>query len=491
MAFNTFDYMFFLSAVAIIYYILPQKVKKVWLLAVSLAFYALWDVRYLAVIGTNIVVTYMAGRLIEKNADRKKLCKTVVALVAIICIGSLAVFKYSSFLVGNINKVFGILGVGAQIPVLEIMLSIGISFFTFQSLGYVIDIYRGKYAAEKNIIIYALFLSFFPQICCGPIGRGDKLLPQYHADVTYDVDRIREGLLTIAYGLFLKMVIADNINALISPMFASWQDYNGMELLLATLLIGIQIYCDFYGYSLMALGSGRVLQIELMRNFNQPYLATSFKEFWRDWHVSLTSWFTEYLYIPLGGNRKGRIRKYVNQLIVFICSGLWHGAGWHYIAWGGLNGVYLGVEDMFGEKLGRLMEKLGANRSRKSWKLVKWVFTVAFISVGMLLFQASSLSDAFRIMNVIVRDFRPGWFFAERCYSTFASTQQFAIIIFSMIVMGVVDWLNKKGKNVIQLIFRQQVIIRWCVYLLLLYIIVCWGAYGEGFEQTQFIYFEF
>lgn len=492
MSFNSFDYMFFLAAVAIIYYLLPQKVKRIWLVGVSLFFYAKWDVRYLAIIAGCIAVTYASALLVEKNRDKNPLCKWIVAFATICCIGILAVFKYSEFIISNINTCLSVAGTNKQISVAGIILSVGISFITLQGLGYVIDVYRGKYAAEKNIIVYALFMSFFPQIACGPIGRGGDLLPQYHKDVHFDVDRVRLGLLTFAYGLFLKIVVADNINAFITPIIENYSNHNGMELFLATILIGIQIYADFYGYSLMALGTGRVLSVELMCNFKQPYLDGSFRDFWRDWHISLTSWLTDYLYIPLGGNRKGKLRKYINQMIVFLCSGLWHAAAWHYIAWGGINGMYLVVEDCLGKKMATLWDKTGVNRDRKAWKFVKWLFMTFFISIAWLFFKAPSFSSALGIIKLMIKDFRPGWFLAESCYDTFGSSWQFAIILISLAVMFAVDWMQKKkGTDVIQLVFNQQVVVRWCIYLLLLYVIVCWGAYGEGFEQTQFVYFEF
>ena len=492
MVFNSIDYLIFMVIVATVYYLLPQKVKMAWLALVSLVFYAFFDIKYLIVIGIVIIVTYAGARLIEhyKEKGKERICKAILTIIVILEVGNLATFKYLDFLVGNINKLISVMG-GEGISVLEIAMSVGISFYTFQSLGYVIDVYRGKYSAEKKIIIYTLFVAFFPQICCGPIGRGDKLLPQYRKKIEFDVDVIREGMLTIAYGIFLKLVIADNLNAYMAPKIKYYSSQNGMTLLFATMLIGIRIYCDFYGYSLMARGSGKILQIELMKNFNQPYLACSFKEFWRDWHVSLTSWFTDYIYIPLGGNRKGKLRKYINQMIVFGISGLWHGSAWHYIAWGLLNGLYLVLEDLLGPTLARLWDRLGVDRTRKAWKAIKWAFVSFFLGIAWLFFEADSFSSVFDMLIIMVREFRPGWLFVDACAKSFDSTWQFAVILISIIIMTIVDRYEKNGISVINLIFRQQLLIRWCIYLLLLFIVLCWGAYGEGFSQTQFVYFEF
>lgn len=493
MLFNTIDYLFFMIFVALVYYLLPQKVKMAWLAVVSMVFYALFDIKYVFIVSGVIIITYIGARLIEylKKQGKNRISKAVLIIVAILEICNLAVFKYLDFIFGNINKLISYAGFGEGISVLQIALSVGISFYTFQSLGYVIDVYRGKYEAEKNIIIYTLFVAFFPQICCGPIGRGDKLLPQYRKKIVFDVDMIREGMLTIAYGIFLKLVIADNLNAFIAPKLSSYSSQNGMTIMLAVMLIGIRIYCDFYGYSLMARGSGKILQIELMKNFEQPYLSCSFKEFWRGWHVSLTSWFTEYIYIPLGGNRKGKVRKYINQTLVFALSGLWHGSAWHYIAWGILNGIYLMLEDIFGPVLATMWDKLGVDRTRKAWMAVKWMFIYFMIGLSMLLFEADSLRSSFEMLGMMVRDFRPGWVFMEACFRSFDSTWQFGVLFISIIIMTLVDIYEKKGTSVINLIFRQQVVIRWCIYLVLLFTILCWGAFGDGFSQTKFIYFEF
>lgn len=340
MVFNSINYLIFFPIVLLVNFILPKRIRYIWLLAASYFFYMCWNAKYALLILASTVITYLCGMALDcvlsvNNKNTSILKKVILAISLLLNLGILFYFKYTNFILENIEKIFNFLKIECSIPVVDIMLPVGISFFTFQALGYTLDVYRGELKAEKNFFRYALFVSFFPQLVAGPIERSKNLLLQLKKPQDFNVDRAKSGLLTIAYGLIVKIVIADTIASVIDPVFLMPENYKGMEMLFATILFGFQIYCDFNGYTQIAIGSAEMLGYKLNENFDSPYMACSVKDFWRRWHISLTSWFRDYLYIPLGGNRKGKWRKELNTLIVFLCSGLWHGASWHYVIWGG------------------------------------------------------------------------------------------------------------------------------------------------------------
>lgn len=351
MLFNSIHYLFFFPLVVLIYFTISKKNKMYWLLIASYYFYMSWNAKYGLLLLSSTFITYLCGLALERT---KKQCskegksfnkKLIIILGLFTNFGALFYFKYINFFINNVNALFTKIGISVQYQNFDILLPVGISFFVFQATGYTIDVYRDEIRAEKNFFRYALFVSFFPQLVAGPIERSKHLLTQfYKEDIQFDVRRVKDGLLTMAYGLFMKIVVADNISKTIDPIFKTPDYYSGMGCLFAAILFAFQIYCDFDGYTQIAIGSAKVLGFDLNQNFDTPYLGTSVRDFWKRWHISLTSWFRDYLYIPLGGSRKGTIRKYINTMIVFLCSGLWHGAAWHYVAWGGLNGLYCIME---------------------------------------------------------------------------------------------------------------------------------------------------
>ena len=342
MIFNSMNYLLFFPVVVCIYFVLPIKIRWMWLLVSSYYFYMCWNIEYAFLILFSTIVTYLSGILmgqigilIREKQKRQKLRKICVFGSFFLNLAILFFFKYYNFATENIKYVLDLTGVQINIPVFDILLPVGISFYTFQALSYTMDVYQGDVKAEKNLLKYALYVSFFPQLVAGPIERSKDLLGQINRPTYIEVDNVREGLLIIAWGLFVKIVVADNIAIVINPILENYLDYNGTVLAIVLMLFGVQIYCDFDGYSKIAKGSAQVLGFKLNDNFDAPYMADSIKDFWRRWHISLTSWFRDYLYIPLGGNRHGKLRKYLNNICVFLCSGLLHGAGWNYIVWGG------------------------------------------------------------------------------------------------------------------------------------------------------------
>lgn len=342
MLFNSLHFLVFFPIVVLLYFAFPQKVRYIWLLIASYYFYMCWNAKYVLLLVFSTLVTYIGGLLIEYIKKRRWKETTVVCWKKIVVAFSFAAnmsvlffFKYFDFVFDNVNVVLHYAGIELNKPEIDILLPIGISFYMFQSLSYTVDVYRNEIYAERNILKYALFLSFFPQLVAGPIERSKNLLKQISIPTVFCVQSARHGLLAMAYGLILKMVIADRIAEIIDPILSHYDYYNGMILLACIVLFAFQIYCDFHGYTQIAIGSAEILGFHLQENFNAPYLAPNIKSFWRRWHISLTSWFTDYLYISLGGNRKGRLRKHINTLIVFLSSGLWHGAAWGYVIWGG------------------------------------------------------------------------------------------------------------------------------------------------------------
>ena len=307
MVFNSFSFLIFFPIVLALYFLLPQKIKSFWLLIASYYFYMSWNIKYALLIFLSTVVTYLSGLLIEKvkqktcEEKRKiKLKKFVVAASFIINLGILFYFKYFNFAIDLITKVFAQIHIQVNVPVFDIILPVGISFYTFQALSYTMDVYRDDIFAEKNFFKYALFVSFFPQLVAGPIERSKNLLKQLAKPKGFNFEKARDGLLLMIWGYFLKVVVADRIAIFVDTVYGDYITYNGWYIAIATILFGVQIYCDFFGYSTIAMGTAEMLGIDLMENFNAPYLSVSVAEFWRNWHISLTSWFKDYLYIPLG-----------------------------------------------------------------------------------------------------------------------------------------------------------------------------------------------
>ncbi len=491
MNFNSVDYLIFFPIVVLLYFVMPVKLRKIWLLIASYFFYMRWNAAYGLLLFSSSIVTYIAGILVEKFKEGKlSVAKAVLAVNLIFNLGLLFFFKYSNFMISNINRISGVFG-GGSIRSFDILLPVGISFYIFQALGYTIDVYRGETKAEKDLITYLLFVSFFPQLVAGPIERSKNLLPQLKEKHDFDVDRVREGLFIMATGLFMKIMIADNIATYIDAVYDDYMAYTGAEIMLATILFAFQIYCDFGGYSAIAIGSAKVLGFDLMENFRSPYLATSVRDFWRRWHISLTGWFRDYLYIPLGGNRKGKTRKYINTFIVFFISGMWHGAAWNYIAWGAINGVYLILEEASEPLRKNIMEKCRVDKSRLSFKIGCGLLTFILVDLSWLFFRARGIGNAFDILKQMIMAFQGAQLFGLTPQRTGFSIQLTIALIIAFIILFIMDYFKEKNINIWRKLNEQGAWFRWAVYLLILFMIMMYGAYGLEYAQTEFIYFQF
>lgn len=498
MLFNSLNFLFFFPTVTLLYFIWPKKYRYIWLLITSYYFYMSWNAKYALLMLFSTVVTYGSGRLIDflgrtawtenKRTNWKKIC---VAGSFLANLSILFFFKYFNFFILNLAGLAGKFGIQLHQPAFDVILPVGISFYTFQALGYTVDVYRGDISAEKNFFKYALFVSFFPQLVAGPIERSGNLLAQIQNPTEFNVENARMGLLTMAYGLFLKMVIADNIAVLIDPILLDYASYPGMKVSMCIVLFAFQIYCDFHGYTQIAIGSAKILGFHLQENFSAPYLSGNIKEFWRNWHISLTTWFTDYLYIPLGGNRKGTCRKYVNTMIVFLCSGLWHGASWNFVVWGGLNGVYLVIYDASKKLRKKISSYLRIDKTAWGWKIVSRIGTFLLADYAWLYFRARGLRQALQIQKHILQDFHLQYMFSDSFLAMFGGYSKLLVLLFSLLLVFIVDFCQYKHIDWKKSLLDQQIVYRWSVYLMLLFLILFFGMYGVKNAQTQFIYFQF
>lgn len=486
MLFNSLSFFIFFPIVVLFYFLIPQKCKNIWLLIASYYFYMSWNIKYGLLLLFCTFITYIASVLLEKNKAKRLF---VVALIALF--STLFYYKYFTFLVSTIQKLMGKLGIAMVTPQFDIVLPVGISFFTFQAAGYLIDVYRGEIKAEHNFLKYALFVSFFPQLVAGPIERSKNLLGQLDRTYSFDFERIRDGLFLMLWGFFLKLVIADRAAIFVNEIYAVDSNAGGGLILVATILFAFQIYGDFGGYSYIAVGAAKIIGISLMDNFQSPYLALSTKDFWNRWHISLNSWFRDYLYIPLGGNRKGKLRKNINILIVFLISGLWHGASWNFVFWGGLNGIYQIVSSYCTKWLKKIGKKLQLKEESFSHKLIQVITTFLLVDFAWLFFRANGLMDGFQKVCCIFMDFRLRDFSKISFYSHGLNEANFRVLSESIILLLLVDFAKTKGVSIREYIYKQEMWFRILVFTGSVLIISILGVWGNLYDAQNFIYFQF
>lgn len=385
MLFNSFAYLLFLPIVFALHWGLARNASRqnIILLAASYFFYACWDARFLTLLLAITFASFYAALLIDK---KPAMAKWILSANIAVNIGVLIAFKYFNFFAASFASLLNAVGIEADSVTLNLVLPVGISFFTFQAMGYSIDVYRRKLPPTSDFIKFATFISFFPQLVAGPIERATNLLPQLQRARVFDYPEAVRGMRLILWGLFKKMVVADNAAAIVNSIFATPGSVGSVNLWIGAILFSFQIYCDFSGYSDIAIGTAALFDIKLMRNFNKPYLSANIADFWRRWHISLTSWFTDYVYIPLGGNRKGRIRTHLNKITVFLISGLWHGANLTFLCWGGLHGCLI---------LPFRKKDTGRRRHALLPYTLSMGITFIVVMIGWILFRADTLSGAF------------------------------------------------------------------------------------------------
>ncbi len=487
MQFVSLTFLVFLLVTVSIYFVIPKKVRYIWLLLASAVFYFMAADKLLILLAAVCLVTYVAGILMDKSEGSKK---PILITGIVLLVGTLGFFKYTGFLLDTIKNIQGFFGAGEGETVFEIVIPVGISFYIFQAIGYLVDCYRRTIQAEKNPLKLSLFISFFPQITSGPIERAGNMIPQYSNPKDFDYDRMRDGLLLMMWGYFQKMIIADRLATIVKTVYSSYENYSGTVLFLATVFYTIEIYCDFAGYSNIAIGSAKIMGIDIMQNFRQPYLAGSIAEFWRRWHISLSSWLRDYIYIPLGGNRKGQTRKLVNILIVFAISGLWHGAAWTFVVWGLLHGLYQVVGALLKPVRDRFVEVLRIERESSIHKAVKIFVTFMLVNIGWVFFRAADFKEA---LYFIGHMWKPSlWVLFDGTLFTLGLTApEVRLLIVSIILLVIVDILNNKGISVSKAITTQKLPVRWVIYIAAVVFIVTCGVWGPGYDAASFIYSNF
>ena len=479
MLFNSLDFLLFFPIVTILYFLLPHKYRWIHLLLASCIFYMAFVPVYILILFFTIVIDYIAGIVIENAEKKKRKFFLTVSIVA--NAGVLAVFKYYNFFIGNVNDLLHSLHVStANIPFLSILLPIGLSFHTFQAMSYTIEVYRGKQKAEKHFGIYALYVMFYPQLVAGPIERPQNMLHQFREKHNFDSQNLLEGLRLMLWGFFKKLVIADRLALYVNSVYNSPGNYHYMNLIIATIFFAIQIYCDFSGYSDIAIGAAKTMGFNLMTNFNKPYFSKNIQEFWKTWHISLSTWFRDYVYISLGGNRVPVKRIYFNVAIVFVVSGFWHGANWTYIVWGALHAFYI-LFYMFLKNTFRINIK--ENRLLNLTYISSTFLIVAF---AWIFFRANSVSDAFLIVSHIFTLHASHPF--QLVVTNMKDLSQFGLFstVFSLAGIAVLfiletgitpDLANYNKKPMLDIAFCTS----------MLFLIVMLGV----FNSNSFIYFQF
>ena len=473
MIYNSIPFAVFLPIIFILYWICPSKYRYLFLLAASFYFYMYMDPKYIFFVLGTVTVTYLLALALDSARDvfRKKLY-LFIGILALI--GVLALLKYSGFIIEI---------AGLPSPAIQFMLPVGISFYTFQTLGYLIDIYRGKYPAERHFGYYCLFVSFFPQILSGPIGRGDVLLPQLKKERTFDIYQASYGMKLMAVGYFKKLVVAGLLAPTVDKIYDNPESYVGLVYIIATFMFALQIYCDFSGYTDIAIGCAKLFGMELSENFKTPYFSRSIKEFWSRWHISLSTWFRDYLYIPLGGNRVGKIRHCFNLMLTFLVSGLWHGAGINYILWGGIHGFYQIIETISGKN------KKGREEKRNPLLNLFSVFlTFMAVCLAWVFFRADSVSHAWRIISLSFHEIgNPYNYFRTAVICLDMSYAYMIYLSIPVLLLTIYDYASLK-RDVIAWISSRKPWVRYPVYIFLLLIILLFSEKGVS---TEFYYFQF
>lgn len=481
MLFNTIDFAIFLPIIFGLFWLLKRYgpgVQNIFLLIASYVFYGWWDWRFLGLIILSTLVDYCIGiGLLRTQIKSQRLLLLSYSLV--LNLGLLFFFKYFNFFLDNLNSAFSFLGSPLNLRAAHIVLPVGISFYTFQTLSYTIDVYRNKITPTKNLIAFAAFVSFFPQLVAGPIERASHLLPQFATPRSFDYKLAVNGSLQILWGLFKKVVIADNCALVVNDIFANHASLDGSYLLLGALFFTFQIYGDFSGYSDIAIGTSRLFGFDLMKNFSFPYFSRDIAEFWRRWHISLSTWFRDYLYIPLGGSRGTLGKKIRNTFIIFIVSGFWHGANWTFIVWGALNALYF-LPLLLRKKNRQNIEIVAKDRSLPSLRESLSILSTFCLTVlAWIFFRSENLAHAFEYLAGLTRN--PQSYFEAGIY-----LHHYTLILL-VIFFLIIEWMGRKGEFALDLLFLKKLqIFRYSFYLLLVFLIFWFNG-----EEQNFIYFQF
>jgi len=466
--FNSSEFLLFFPIVTLLYFILPHKLRWLHLLVSSCVFYCAFIPVYISILFLTIVIDYLAGIYIDKNQGRTRKVFLIVSLIT--NIGILCVFKYNNFFIDNVTAILQALSINrTPISHWNILLPLGLSFHTFQAMSYTIEVYKGKQKPQRHFGIYALYVMFYPQLVAGPIERPQNVMHQYLERHRFNPEMFLDGLRLMLWGFFKKLVIADRISVYVNVIYDNPSQYHSLNVAIAMVFFAIQIYCDFSGYTDIARGAARTMGFNLMQNFNRPYQSVSVTEFWSRWHISLSTWFRDYLYIPLGGNRGSRFRNYINLAIVFMVSGLWHGASWTFVVWGALHGLYV------------ITERVGSKFFEKIPSLIRYVVTFILVCLAWVFFRAADFHQATAIFHSLITNFHNvpfAWFVGTH----FGKHSMMLSVLF----IGFMLMLEKFTKpELLEFNNKKFVDIIFCSLVLTL--IICFGI----FTNSSFIYFQF
>ena len=493
MLFNSLAFAIFLPIVFCCYWNLPHKYRWAWLLLTSYYFYMSWNPKYIVLIVFTTVISYGAAICLERvDGQTKK--KTIAISAVLLCLGILFYFKYFNFLSQSLCSLIGLFAIKLHPITVDVLLPVGISFYTFQTLSYVIDVYKGRIKAERHLGYFALFVSFFPQLVAGPIERPFNLLPQIKVEHKFVYNQATYGLKLMAWGFFKKLVIADYLSTYVQLVFNDLHSFQGFALVLASFFFTVQIYCDFSGYSDIAVGTAKLFGINLTTNFKQPYLSRSIKEFWSRWHISLSTWFRDYVYIPLGGNKVSKTRHFLNLLLTFLVSGLWHGANWTFVFWGGVHGVGVIVEDFLRKFINRLFKDKGLRQSfynSKTIYLFRVLLVFCFCNFAWIFFVSNSLENAFwcifHMFDGLLHN--PLSYFNNGIESIGLDK---TCVLYLIVVLGMLFTYDivSLQMDIIKEISEKKLSFRWLIYIIIVFIIIS-SFYSGKIGYNEFIYFQF
>lgn len=492
MSFISVQFFIFLPAVLLIYFAVPGKWRTSWALLASVFFYVLFSPRQAVVLFLAVVISYAAALLMEKRELSKK-CVFVSA--AAVILSFLLVFKYTGFVLDNVNRVLGMAGIAEMTLPFSLVMPVGISYFTFQIISYLADVYQGKIKAEKNFRDYALYVIFFPKIISGPIERAGDFLVQIKECAGFELwngKRVQSGLILMIWGYFQKVLIADRLAVFTGKVFGDYQSMGSIELWIAAFAFYLQLYTDFAGCIHIAQGAAKIMGFTLAENFNAPLLAKSIKEYWARWHMSLSSWLKDYIYIPLGGSRRGTARKYINLVITFLVSGIWHGAAWSFLFWGLLHGVYQVSEYILEPVVKRLNERYHVRAQSFSYRMMQTVKCGTLVSIGLVFFKLPAAMDGIHYVKRMFTKWNPWVLFDKSIYSLGISERNWEMLFFAVILLLFVEWLKyKRNIRLDEWLFTQCIWFRWGMMLMLLLSVIVFGAYGPAYDAANFIYFQF
>lgn len=477
MFFNSIDFLLFFVAVIVIYYVLPSlKLQKIFLLLSSYFFYASWEPVFLLLLLVDTFIIYFSAIKIDKLKCFRKRGKSYLLVSIVLLLLPLLFYKYLNFLLNILADAFGLLEYRLNIQFVKFLLPVGISFFTFQAIGYLVDIYKQKVEAERSYLDVSLFLGFFPQISAGPIGRASALIPQFKYFHVADYEMFVSGFKVALWGFFMKLVVGDRAGIYVDTIFSNYDAHSGLSLILATFMYSIQIYCDFAGYSFIAIGVAQMMGFQLQKNFERPYFALSITDFWRRWHISLSTWFRDYLYIPLGGNRVGKWRGYWNVCFTFLISGLWHGAAYNFIIWGGLHGLFQVIGKITKTHQEVLFKFLRISQQSVIYRLINLLIVFTLCSYAWMIFRANRWNDVIQITKGYLRG---GNLYVHQ------TTLFFFFIAF--IILFIKDFKDEYYPDRHFFLNSNHTMVRYFSVICLSLSIILLGVLGGG----QFIYFQF